>query len=294
LDTLTHGLLGYAVYAAAKREDWSKKERIGYASAAVIGGEIPDIEGFTTFLGPEVYLLWHRGITHSYLVSPLMALLAVGIVLLFNRSIRFRTAFAFAWVATVIHVTFDWFTTWGTGIWEPIDTGRYSLGFLPIIDLVILSAFGLAFLLTRWWKSTRVFRLLWIFLILHVAVQGIQGNLLASQVRAEQPDLSQVSRVADFVPYHFHLIARADDRFYYYEGSLFSGLNRIGEVSDERDQPTVEKALQDEEAQALVRFLPDYGAQVDEREMDWKVTIFDPRFRLIRPQLLQAEVLVPK
>ena len=85
MDNLTHGLLGYALYAATDTKDLSRKERAGYAAAAVIGAEIPDIESFTTFFGDEAYLTWHRGFTHSFLFSPAMALLALGIVALFNR-----------------------------------------------------------------------------------------------------------------------------------------------------------------------------------------------------------------
>ncbi|MDR6227464.1 metal-dependent hydrolase [Desmospora profundinema] len=294
MDTLTHGLLGYAVYAAAKQESWSKKERIGYASTAIIGGQIPDIEGFTTFLSPEVYLTWHRGITHSYLVSPLMALLAVGIVLLFNRSLRFRTAFGLAWISTMIHISFDWFNTWGTGIWEPFVSGRYSLGILPIVDIFILLSFAAAFLLARRFDTARVFRLFWLVIFLHVSVQGVQGTVLVSELRSQHPGLDQVSLQADFIPSRFHLVVREEDRFHYYEGSLFTGLNRIGEERDERHLVAVEEALKDGEVQALIRFLPDYGAHVMETDEDWKVTIYDPRFRINRPQLLSTEVVIPK
>ncbi|PTM59930.1 metal-dependent hydrolase [Desmospora activa] len=296
LDTVTHALLGYAVYAATKQRDWSKKERIGYAATAIVASELPDIEGFTEVISQEAYLTWHRAITHSYLATPVLALLTVGIVILFNRSIRFKTAFGLALLALVVHISFDLFNTWGTGIWEPLSSERYSLGFLPIIDVVILLAFVTAFLLRRRFDSIRVFRTFWAVILLYVAAQGIQGAALASEVRTQVSNPDYVTFQASFVPTQFQLVAREGDRFLYYQGSLWTGITPLGEEQDNRKAHTsaVKEALKDGEVQALVRFLPDYGVNVEETDADWKVTIFDPRFGRNFRGLLTSEVIVPK
>lgn len=296
MDTVTHALLGYGVYAAVKRQDWGKKEQIGYAATAIIASEIPDIEGLTEMISQEAYLTWHRAITHSYLFSPVMALLTVAIVWLFNRSIRVRTAFALAWAALIVHITFDLLNTWGTGIWEPFISARYSLGFLPIIDVVILFTFFTAFFLRRRFGTVRVFRTFWAVIILYVAAQGIQGAALAAEVRAQASNPDYVAFRADFIPTQFHLVSREGDRFTYYQGSLWTGITTLAQERDHSNEhpSAVEKALNNGEAQALVRFLPDYGTKVEASDTGWRVTIFDPRFGLNARGLLTTEVMVPK
>lgn len=290
MDNLTHGLLGYAVYAAFDKEEETKKERLGYASVAILGAEIPDIEGFTTFMDPAVYLTWHRGFTHSFLFAPVMALLAVGLVFLFNRSIRFGKAFGLAWAGTIVHIASDWSNTWGTGLLEPVLPERYSLGILPIVDVIILLIFVAGFLLKKRWGNVRVFRGVWAVLFLYVALQATHAAWLESQLDHQY---QAVTTSAQLIPTQYHLVAQTGDEFHFYDGSVFTGLRKVGEAKNQ-DHPVVKEALKDEEARALARFLPDFGARVKELDHHWHITIYDPRFRHHNPSLLSTEVMVPK
>ncbi len=108
-----------------------------------------------------------------------MALAAVGLVWLFYRSIPWKKAYPLALLAVIAHISADLFNTWGTGIWEPINQGRYSLGILPIVDIVILLIFALAFIIRRQVKNKeKVFRWAGIAILLYISLQGIQGALL--------------------------------------------------------------------------------------------------------------------
>ncbi len=290
LDNLTHGLLGYAVYAASGIKGATKKERLGYAAAAVVGAEIPDIESFTSLMGQEIYLTWHRGVTHSLFFSPLMALLAVGIVALFNRSIHWGKAWILAWVATLTHLLSDWANTWGTGLLEPFVGGRYSLGILPIVDLIILLIFACGFYLKKKFGRVRVFRGVWVALLLYVSLQAGHAAWLESRLTAGE----QVTPVAQLVPAQYQLVSQEGDHFHYYAGSLFTGLHKIGKSRND-SHPAVEKALTaDGEAQALVRFLSSYGTEVEKSSTGYRVRFYDPRFRMQSPSVLSTEVVVPK
>ncbi|PTX49157.1 inner membrane protein [Melghirimyces profundicolus] len=290
MDNLTHGLLGYAVYAATRKEEESRKEQLGYAAAAVIGGEIPDIEGFTTFMGPEIYLTWHRAFTHSVLFAPVLALLAVGTVALFNRAVRRKKAYVLALAAILIHIAADWANTWGTGLLEPIIRERYSLGILPIVDVIILSIFAVAFALKRKYGTARVFKGAWAAMLLYVSFQAVHAGWLESRLDHRYETVTASARM---MPSQFHLVAKTEDGYHFYDGSAFTGLRKTGEAKNER-HPVVKEALKDGEARALVRFLPDYGTEVEELEDVWRVTIYDPRFRQQNSSLLSTEVVVPK
>ncbi|SMO60595.1 metal-dependent hydrolase [Melghirimyces algeriensis] len=290
MDNLTHGLLGYMVYAASSKEEESNKEKVGYATVAVVGAEIPDIEGFTTFMGPEIYLTWHRAFTHSILFSPVIALLAVAIVFLFNRSLRWGKAWLLAWVATLTHIGSDWANTWGTGLLEPLVQERYSLGILPIVDVIILLIFTVGFLLKRKFKTAWVFRGVGVALILYIVFQAGHAAWLKSQLDG----FDSVTVSATLMPTQYHMVAQKGDEFHYYDGSFLNGLQKVGKTRTE-NHPAVKKALASNgEAKALTRFLSVYGTEVKETKKAYQVLFYDPRFRLQNPFLLSTEVKVPK
>ncbi|MBO2532502.1 MAG: hypothetical protein CW342_06345 [Thermoactinomycetaceae bacterium] len=291
MDNLTHGLLGYALYAATNTRDLSRKERAGYAAAAVIGAEIPDIESFTTFFGDEAYLTWHRGFTHSFLFSPAMALLALGIVALFNRSVRWKKAYLLALGGVIVHILSDLSNSWGTGIWEPLDHGRYSLGILPIVDAVILLILLFAWLARRFASRARAFRWGLAAIACYTALQGI----LASAAVERIPDgYDRIAISAQFVPTQFQIIVKRGDRFEYWRTTALSRPVKEKTIVDDRHHPAVPRALEDPDAKAIARFAPFYGAAVTEKADAYRVTIYDPRFRLVRPSLLSKTVAVPK
>lgn len=282
--------MGYAIYAAANKQGLSRKERVATAVATIVAAEIPDIEAFT-FLDQATYLTWHRAFTHSFFFAPVMALLAVGIVWLFYRSIPWKKAYPLALLAVLTHILSDLFNTWGTGIGEPFIQGRYSLGILPIVDGVILLIFALAFAIRRRIQNkVKAFRWAGIAILCYISLQGIQGTALYLKLN---DTYDRVSLAADFVPSQFQVIAQKGNRFDYYHGSVYTGLEKKGTVVSQ-EHPAVDKALMDPTAQAIARFVPVFGAKVKEKEDSFHVTVFDPRFRLNRPSLLSTEVEVPK
>lgn len=291
MDNLTHGLLGYALYAATDTKALSRKERIGYAAAAVLGAEIPDIESFTTFFGSEAYLTWHRAFTHSFLFAPVMALLAAGIVSLFNRSVRRKKAFLLALAGVFIHILSDLFNSWGTGIWEPFDHGRYSLGIVPIVDIVILLILFSAWLARRFAARANAFRWAWAGIACYVTLQGIMAAVAVDRI----PDgYDRVATAAQFVPTQFQIIVKRGDRFEYWKSTGFAPPVKETVIEDDQHHPTVTQALRDPEARAIARFAPFYGAAVTEENDSYRVTIYDPRFRFLYPSLVSKTVTVPK
>ncbi len=256
----------------------------------MIAAEIPDIESFT-FVDQAAYLTWHRGITHSFLFAPVMALTAVGLVWLFYRSIPWKKAYPLALLAVIAHISADLLNTWGTGIWEPISQGRYSLGILPIVDIVILLIFAFAFIIRRQVQNKeRVFRWAGIAILLYISLQAIQGAILYGKLN---DTYDRVTLAADFIPTQFQVIGQKGDTFHYYQGTVYTGLEKKGKVVSQ-SHPAVNHALNDPTAKAIARFVPVFGAEVKEKENSYQVTIFDPRFRIRNPSLLSTEVEVPK
>jgi inner membrane protein len=188
MDNVTHALLGYAVYGATK-DNRMENDKKWYIAAAVLGAEIPDIEAFTTFFGYDVYLYWHRDFTHSILFTPIMALLTIVILSLFskNRSLSWKRMYLLALGGVITHWLFDYLNTWGTGLLEPVVNERYSLGFLPIIDIVLITIIALGFYLRKKMGTRRAFQWVWGLIFIYVSVQAGQ-NIWIQQKVSERYD----------------------------------------------------------------------------------------------------------
>src|SRR5687767_12421948 len=84
MDSLTHGLLGLAV-GALRRPD---RDRAAVLLGCVLAAEIPDLDYLWPADNSVLHsLMAHRGLTHSVLAAPLIALASTVIVkLIFRRA----------------------------------------------------------------------------------------------------------------------------------------------------------------------------------------------------------------
>ncbi|MBI5143248.1 MAG: metal-dependent hydrolase [Nitrospirae bacterium] len=111
--------------------------RAGITVLAIICAVLPDIDNFIGLIGPELYLLHHRGITHSL---PGIAALSALMALLFRRFRSelpdFLPTFLIALAAMGGHVFLDVVTSYGTQLFAPFSDRRFSLDSVFIIDPV--------------------------------------------------------------------------------------------------------------------------------------------------------------
>lgn len=152
MDTLTHGLIGFAIGALRRREVGAASATDGAVSiACVIAAELPDLD----YLWPSAdaassTLRAHRGLSHSLIASPLVAAVAVGLALAWVRVRRRQWArpgptFVFAWLATVAgHLLPDLWTGWGTRLLLPFADDRLALDWTMVIDPLVTLPLALA------------------------------------------------------------------------------------------------------------------------------------------------------
>ena len=149
MDTITHSLLGglivRSVFPAHKSHvALSNHQRLAIGA---IAAALPDIDYLSSMIDPMIYLtLWHRSITHSFVLLPLWALL-IGIMLafVFRQRTHWRYFTLLAGVAVLSHILSDLITVYGTQILAPLSTWRASVGTTFIIDpwftIIVLSGF---------------------------------------------------------------------------------------------------------------------------------------------------------
>ena len=149
MDTPTHALAGYMIAKTGLARDTGKWGTIAGVTAAVF----PDADlVLRPFFSPEFTLKYHRHLTNSVLlIIPISVLFA----LLFSKISRVRRFWRFflIWAVELLAHTFlDVATSYGTMILSPFSNYRFTLDWLFIIDLPLVSTFLLPLIALLIWK----------------------------------------------------------------------------------------------------------------------------------------------
>jgi membrane-bound metal-dependent hydrolase YbcI (DUF457 family) len=149
MDPVTHGIAG----ALLGKGFFSKRQEKVAIFAATLGAVFPDIDTFYEAYAqiahhdPLAIVKYHRSITHSFVGLPFFAALLAALTppvlnLLKRRYPRLQDWEAPPfWLLTLIygvgiasHILLDVMTSFGTRMWYPISTRRFSWDLLFIID----------------------------------------------------------------------------------------------------------------------------------------------------------------
>lgn len=235
MDTITHSLLGAlvvrSVFPAAKSSHpLTNRQRM---LTGAVAGAFPDVDYVASFVDPMVYLtLWHRSITHSFIVLPLWALLvAVVLAFAFRQRGEWRYLSLLASVALVSHILSDLITVYGTQILSPISGWRASVGTTFILDpwftaiVLVGSIAGL---------RDQVRYLPQICLAILVGYVGFQALAKQQAIAVAQAYLGREGRTADridalpqpFSPFNWKLIVVSGNRYEVAYVNLAGGYDR--------------------------------------------------------------------
>ena len=149
MEPVTHFLTG----ACLARAGFNRKT--AYATLAMtLAAEAPDIDVLFGLGGPVTGFCHHRGITHTFLGAPAMALLITGLVWLLDRlrknrkpraPIRWPWVFLLALLADGSHLFLDWTNNYGLRPLFPFNPHWYAGSFVFIFDPLLFAflLFGL-------------------------------------------------------------------------------------------------------------------------------------------------------
>jgi inner membrane protein len=133
MDLLSHALVGGMIGEAVVGKRIGRRGMVIGAVTALL----PDLDVLGHFFLPAAQqLAFHRGITHSLLVSALMPLLLAGIFRRWHRNADVslsRWALLFG-LSLASHLLLDVLTCYGTGLWEPFSHHRVALDTIFVAD----------------------------------------------------------------------------------------------------------------------------------------------------------------
>jgi inner membrane protein len=140
MDPLTHALTGLTLSRCGVKR-WC-----GEATwVLVLAATAPDIEVLSLAGGPTVYLHYHRHLTHSLVMMPVMALLPLLVVrFLMRRALNWKRAYALALLGVATHLGLDWTNIYGIRLLLPFSDRWFRLDITNLIDVWIWAALLLA------------------------------------------------------------------------------------------------------------------------------------------------------
>ncbi len=149
MEPVTHLLTG----ACLGRAGFNRKT--AYATLVmVLAAEAPDIDVLWGLGGPVAGFEHHRGITHTLLGAPLVALVVVGLVWLWHRvrrkppalPARWPLLWCFALIAVFSHLLLDYTNNYGLRPFFPFSPHWYAADIFFIFDPVLFAMLVLALL----------------------------------------------------------------------------------------------------------------------------------------------------
>lgn len=132
MDFVTQLTLGGAVGQATMHRELGNKAVLW----GMFAGALPDLDVFAVPLFDTVtQLTWHRGISHSLLLTVLLSpLLGLLIARVHRGQITIEKSALFVFLALGTHILLDLFTTYGTQVFAPFSNTAYSFNTVFIID----------------------------------------------------------------------------------------------------------------------------------------------------------------
>ena len=142
MDPLTHTLTGLALSRAGL------KRCCPYATGVVLlAAIIPDVEVASALWGETAYLHWHRHITHTLLMMPVMALAAVLLArLAVRKPLNWPRAYALSLLGLASHLLLDWANPYGVRFLLPFSGQWFRLDITAVIDFWIWAVLLVALL----------------------------------------------------------------------------------------------------------------------------------------------------
>ena len=140
MEPVTHFLTG----ACLGRSGFNR--RTAYATLAMtLAAEAPDLDVLWGLRGPVAGFQHHRGITHTFVGAPFVALAVTVVVWLWHRTRRRTPAIPprwawvwfLSWLAALSHIFLDWTNNYGVRPFFPFNPRWYSLDIAFILEPVV-------------------------------------------------------------------------------------------------------------------------------------------------------------
>lgn len=246
MDPVTHTLSGFVIGKSIT------KNRL-IVVLILIFSLFPDIDILLRLHSRELFIMYHRGITHgigALIILPLIP------ALIFRKKLGFLKIYAVSFLAYAFHLFLDLTNQYGTKILSPFDWNSYSLSLTFIIDPYVLIPLILSVALAMKFKSSA--KVLYILSIVFIAIyigskaylKGEATDFLKKKIEAHQYRTYPLPN--DFLRWWF--VARYYDEYITGFVDLFTQRVYIQERYKIKNDPVIIKSKENESVKALLSF----------------------------------------
>lgn len=219
MDNLTHTLSGLITARLYPAQKLSMKTRY---IAGALAANAPDLDILLAPFSSQLYLLHHRGETHSLLLLPLWALLLSWIFSrVFKSSGGWRDFYGLTAVALLVHIIGDWITGYGTQLLAPFTNQTYSLGttFIidPVLTLILLAGFAASLLMKNSMNPARIATLgvaIWIGMQFYWKQEAIDAGTVYARSQGWN-DFQVTVEPRPIAPFNWTVLIQEGDRYHY-------------------------------------------------------------------------------
>ena len=257
MDNITHSLTGALTAKFIESRPTQPEEKNALRRTFfwffVVAANFPDIDVLAGLTGdPVLSLRHHRGITHSILFAPFLALVPALAFRLFSKVHNLKLLWIISLLGILIHIFFDLVTSFGTRILLPLSDTRYALDWLFIIDPLFTLLLA-AFLLTGKWLPQRRSLITSIgvtVMVLYVLVAAFNHGMAEIRVkeaaRKEGVTWTRISTLPQPLSlFRWQGLVQTDDAVLQTFFSLFDDGTPVFKRYEQSRDPHVEKAMRE-------------------------------------------------
>ena len=276
-----------------------KWARYGTATA-VIASNLPDIDSIAGFWGTATYLEHHRGITHSLIGIPALALLLSVVMYFFSGN--FGKTYAIALIAMTTHPVLDLLNPYGLRPFLPWSDKWYYGDLVFIFDPYLDAVLVLGLVSASLWTDRR--RLALSASVLAAACYiGLRIELHAMAASRIEPYLQQGSETRKWAlipnmldPRRWDAVLQTNSEILRFDvdATASSAVEpRVTHIDTGPRSEIVDRAAMAHNAKAILRFARFPVTRVEQLPQGYRVVFYDFRFhRGDGATALAAEVLL--
>ncbi len=269
---MTHFLTG----ACLGRSGFNRKT--GYATLAMtLAAEAPDIDVVWGIGGPVTGFAHHRGITHTFVGAPVMALIITALVWVIaklrppRQPVRWAWIYALALLADGSHLLLDWTNNYGLRPFYPFNGHWYAGSFVFIFEPVMFALLLLGLLMPallglvegemrrarppfrgRGWAIAALAGVGVLY-----GMRGVEHARALTLTRAALPSLRVAAEPVMVNPFRWHTLAETRDR---YQSAIVDTRTGTVDPQDGMSKPPVTSAVTAAKASYLGRVYGDWSS----------------------------------
>jgi inner membrane protein len=267
MDNITHSLTGAFAAKVVERtglpaKNAERAQRVIFW-LTVLCANLPDIDSALNISGDPLYVIkYHRGLTHSLLAAPVLAFLPAIVAYLLTSVKQLKLLWMMALLGIYLHIFFDVITTFGTQLFAPFSTERYSLDWMFIIDPLFTFILALVLFLGKKFPGRKNAYILagGLFVVSYLLVEMVSHQIAVHRVANLARQQGVVAENVSALPQPLNIfrwmgLVQASDAvyqtfFHILDNPETPPMIKFSQASD----PFVAQALQTEEARWFMKF----------------------------------------